>query len=191
MSSCPSQPHRRRNVIDRHCPVPVGPETTAAAAQTTAATARCAPPASSGGITGSAAVQPALLPSAPPTPPPSALRTAPAAATRSANISRTREITCVASSEWPPSSKKLSCTPTARHPQHLAPDPRQQFFHRRPRLPHTTHSRCPYAPPPAPAARCRSTFPFGVSGNSSSSTNCAGTMYSGNCSCRCSRNSAC
>src|SRR5262249_17544031 len=28
------------------------------------------------------------------------------------NASRTREITCVASSEWPPNSKKLSSTPT-------------------------------------------------------------------------------
>ena len=36
-----------------------------------------------------------------------------------------REVTRVASSEWPPSSKKLSVTPTRSTPEHLAPDPRQ------------------------------------------------------------------
>ena len=66
---------------------------------------------------------------------------------------RIREITCVASSEWPPSSKKLSCTPDALQSQHLAPDLRQPLLHRRPRR-HVARLRRETAPPPAPAAPC-------------------------------------
>src|SRR5215212_9400126 len=100
---------------------------------------------------------------------------------------RTREMTCVASSEWPPRSKKLSWTPTRSRPSTSA----QTLA--------STSSTCvrgaAYSPPPPPAAsgtgrRLRSTFPFGVKGNSSSTTNCEGTMYSGSPAFRCPRSPA-
>ena len=91
------------------------------------------------------------------------------------NASRTRAITWVASSEWPPSSKKLSWTPTRSTPQHLGPDAGQQLLDRRARRDDRRR--------PAPARRRsgagsarRSTLPLGVSGSASSSTNADGTM---------------
>ena len=87
-------------------------------------------------------------------------------------------MTCVASSEWPPRSKKLSWTPTRSSPstsaQMLASvssigprggDERGVSSRDRSR---------------SGAGRAsRSTLPFGVSGSASSATNAEGTMYSG------------
>ena len=52
----------------------------------------------------------------------SAPRTARAGAARRRRASRSRETTCVASSECPPRSKKSSWTPTRLDTEHLAPD---------------------------------------------------------------------
>ena len=115
-------------------------------------------------------------------PPPSAPRTAPAAAPPPRTPARTRAITRVASSECPPSSKKLSST----HPlqaQHLRPDPAQQLFHRR--------ARRPYCPP----SRTDHSGAGSAAGPPSRSASAAtpptpppplGTMYSGNRSRKCS-----
>ena len=66
--------------------------------------------------------------------------------------------------ESPPSSKKLSSTPTRSHPQHRRPDPRQLAARR------ACAARRPSFPAPAERApgraeRARSTLPFGVSGS--------------------------
>ena len=43
-------------------------------------------------------------------------------------LRRKRATTRVARSEWPPSSKKLSCTPILSSFRYFAPDLRDQFF---------------------------------------------------------------
>ena len=91
--------------------------------------------------------------------------------------SRIRETTCVASSEWPPSSKKSSCDPDALEPQHLRPDARQHLLHGRARR----HVALAAAPGDQLRGRqgARSTLPLAVSGSASSTTKADGTMYSG------------
>ena len=71
-----------------------------------------------------------------PIPPPSAARTA-AQRHLTPKRSRTRDITCVASSECPPNSKKLSCTPTVSTRNTSAQIPASDLFHRSPRRAHT------------------------------------------------------
>ena len=88
-----------------------------------------------------------------------------------------RETTWVASSEWPPSSKKSSWTPTCVD----APAPRAQ-------MPASSSSvgvrGATYAcassgrAPSGAGSALRSTLPLGVSGSASSATNAEGTMYS-------------
>src|SRR5205814_6961604 len=106
-------------------------------------------------------------------------------ATSTPNTFLTRDITCVASSECPPNSKKLSSTPTLSAPSNCS---------------HTPHNisssafRGPtYPSPPLLLSGCgnpfRSSFPFLVNGISSNSTYATGTMYSGSLPCRYSRTS--
>ena len=100
------------------------------------------------------------------------------------NAVRTRTITCVAKSEWPPSSKKFCSTPTDSH------------FSTREKIPHRISSSAVRSPCPSPplagypgsGKALRSTFPFGVSGKLSSTTNLPGSMYSGNFALSRSRN---
>ena len=66
------------------------------------------------------------------------------------NASRTRDMTCVASSECPPNSKKLSCTPTRARAPALPPRfPRGSL----PSLCVALHALPPQARSPAPATR--------------------------------------
>ena len=92
---------------------------------------------------------------------------------------RIRSISVTASSECPPSSKKLSCRPTRSTPQQLRPDRRQRRSRSRPAAPRTPASRT--HPPSGAGSALRSSLPFGVSGSASSRTYAAGTMYSGSC----------
>ena len=104
------------------------------------------------------------------------------------NVSRIREITCVASNECPPNSKKLSCAPTT------------STFNRSAQMPATICSTgvsgATY--PPVNLSRftsgcgsaLTSTLPLGVKGHSSSIITTVGTMYSGKRSCKYSRSSA-
>ncbi len=86
----------------------------------------------------------------------------------------------MASNECPPSSKKLSCTPTRSRPRTSD---------------HSRDSSCSTAVrgatkassssgrvPPGTGRAFRSTLPWGVSGSPSSNTNDDGTMYSGSLS---------
>ena len=113
----PAAPARRR--CTRPTPDPAGPGTTAAAARTTAAAAGRGDTRVIGGI-GTARGAPR---SPRPGRPRSAGRTAPSSGTSTPNTLRTREITRVASSEWPPSSKKPSCAPTRSRPSTCAQIP--------------------------------------------------------------------
>ena len=89
-------------------------------------------------------------------------------------------MTCVANSEWPPISKKLSVIDTC--------STRSTCAH----TPHSTSSTavrgvCAGSGPASTglvgAGRARrSSFPLGVNGSCSNSTNAAGSMYSGRCS---------
>ena len=105
--------------------------------------------------------------------------------TSTPNACRARETTCVASSEWPPSSKKPSSTPTRSAPSTSA------------QIPASTSSvavrGAAYAAPlpcsGAGSAR-RSTLPLAVSGRLSSTTKAPGTMYSGSRAARCARSPA-
>src|SRR6266566_3684417 len=93
------------------------------------------------------------------------------------NTSRTRKITRVASSEWPPSSKKSSWAPTRSRPRTWAQIPASSSS--------TSPRGATYASPisgrPVPGAgsAARSSFPFGVSGRTVSSVKAAGIMNSG------------
>ncbi len=94
------------------------------------------------------------------------------------NASRTREINCVASSEWPPRSKKVSACPTrstwsnSTHSSarriSVAVDGGLNWVSGLP-LPCGTWRR----------RAARSTLPLGVRGKASSRTKAAGSMYSG------------
>ena len=94
---------------------------------------------------------------------------------------RARQTTWVASREWPPSSKKSSCTPTRSSPSTS------------PQIPARISSSGLLGPTAAtsstasgPGSARRSTFPFAVSGSSSSLTTACGTSASGSRSLRCS-----
>jgi hypothetical protein len=103
-----------------------------------------------------------------------------------ANTSLTRETTRMASSECPPSSKKLASTPTVSSRRVSA------------QIPASTSSAgvrgatCRSAPAAYSGAGSAlgSSLPFGVSGMLSSRTNAAGTMYSGRFSRTCPRSSS-
>ena len=101
---------------------------------------------------------------------------------------RTREITCTASSECPPSSKKLSWRPTRSTPQHLGPDLGQRLLDLA--LRRLVAARARSASPSGAGSALRSSLPFGVSGSASSRTKAAGTMYSGSRSARCARSAS-
>ena len=78
----------------------------------------------------------------------------------------------VASSESPPRSKKLSSTPTRSTPRTSANNPARISS------PAVDGPRTP--PPNSGTGNARrSTFPFAVSGNASSTTTADGTMYEG------------
>ena len=111
-----------------------------------------------------------------------------AAAAPRPSACRTREITCIASSECPPSSKKLSCRPTRSTPSSSAQIPASSVS-ASPcgRLVRSAgHTRRPSGA----GSALRSSLPFGVSGSASSHTYAAGTMYSGSSPDRCARSSS-
>ena len=101
-----------------------------------------------------------------------------ATGTSTANTARIRDTTWVASSECPPRVKKSSCTPTRSTPSSSAQIPASNSC--------TGPDGGTYCPPrpsciPSTAGRAaRSTLPLRFSGSPDSSTNTAGTMYSGN-----------
>ena len=108
---------------------PAGPGTTAAAAQTTAGSRRAAPPARSGGARRLAASR---------QPPRQRrhrrrLEQRRGSQARHPALARMRLISRVASSEWPPSAKKLSSIPTRATPQHLGKQRAQDLLLRRAR----------------------------------------------------------
>ena len=92
-------------------------------------------------------------------------------ATSTSSAARMRPISRVASSEWPPSSKKLSSMPTSATPSVSANSA------------HSTAScgvrgsrRAALAATTGAGSARRSSLPFGVSGSRSSMTNADGTM---------------
>ena len=92
--------------------------------------------------------------------------------------SRMREMTWVASREWPPSSKKSSWTPTRVDAEHLGPDRRQHLLDRR--------ARRDEARPPlgrgagrAPAAPCGRPCRWASAAARPARTKAEGTMYVG------------
>ena len=87
-------------------------------------------------------------------------------ATSTSSAARIRPISRVASSECPPSSKKLSSRPTRSTPQHLGKQPAQHRLLRRRAAPGALAGRTSSG---AGSAR-RSSLPFGVSGSRSSTT---------------------
>ena len=160
-SSAPLKPHRQRDHIGAAASPPAAPGTTAAAAHTTAGsrrTPRCSrhqrraaqrriPPPTDSRACRCSRRQPATLGAS------NRLRID----TSTPSAARIRLISRVASSECPPSSKKLSSTPTRSTPQHLGKQRAQDRLLRRARrtmrLPDDDQA-------PAPAARagraCRS-----------------------------------
>ena len=162
------------DVVGRRSPAPAGRGTRAAPARRRAAARPCAPPAPR-----------AAAPAAPrgASPPPARASPATVGPSNSArsgsstpNTSRMRETTRVASSECPPSSKKLSSTPTRSSAQHLRPDPRQHLLRRGARR----HVRVrPPTRAPAPAAPCGPACRWASAAARPATTNAAGTMYSG------------
>ena len=99
------------------------------------------------------------------------------------NTCRTREITRVASSECPPSSKKLSSAPTRSRPSTSAHTPASTSSVG---VRGATYRSSAGASSGAGSA-LRSSLPLGVSGNASMKTNAVGSMYSGRRAFRCSR----
>ena len=96
--------------------------------------------------------------------------------------------TRIASSEWPPSSKKLSCAPDpldARARRARSPRARSRARRRG-----ASYARAAYASPSGAGSALRSSLPLGVSGSASSCTNAAGTMYSGSSASRCARSAS-
>ncbi len=108
--------------------------------------------------------------------------------TSAPNASRMRETTRVASSECPPTSKKLSCAPTRSSRSTSAQIPaRISSAGVRGAVKPSSVAE----PDAAGAGRARrSTLPLDVSGSDSSTTTTPGTMYSGSRSARCRRSSA-
>ena len=152
-------------------PPPSGTGTTTAAAQTTAA----APRFSSAAPIAGNSLGPSLRHLARPTPAASAARTgSPAQAPHQASAGSARSAR-IASSEWPPSSKKLSWRPTRSTPSSSC-----QIAASACSISPSGASYAPraYASPSGAGNAFRSSFPFGVSGSASSATYAAGTMYS-------------
>src|SRR5262252_1874705 len=103
------------------------------------------------------------------------------------NASLTRDITCVASSECPPSSKKFASSPIRSSPR-TSPQipstiPSTAVLSRSSSFSSTSSSS-------GAASLPRSSFPFPVTGNSATSTYLRGVMCSGNFFFRYSRNSS-
>ena len=94
-------------------------------------------------------------------------------ATSTPSTARIRDTSRTASSECPPSAKKSSSTPTAPAPAPSANAAHSSSSLHRRRTPAGARPRTPARAAP------RSSFPFAVSGSSASTTNAAGTMYSG------------
>ncbi len=94
----------------------------------------------------------------------------------------------MASREWPPSSKKSSCTPTRSTPRTSTqiPASSSSVTVRGAAYPAANSGRAPSGAGNA----ARSIFPFAVNGNAANSTNTAGTMYSGRAAATTARNSA-
>jgi hypothetical protein len=89
------------------------------------------------------------------------------------SVCRRREMTCTASSEWPPKSKKLSRRPT----RSIRSTSAQIFASACSVSPDgASYSRTAYASPSGAGSVLRSTFPFGVCGYACSHTYASGTM---------------
>ena len=84
-----------------------------------------------------------------------------------------RETTRVPSSEWPPSAKKSSCTPTRSVPSTAAQIPTRISSAG---VEGGTGSPSPAASAAGSGRARRSVLPLGVSGMASSATNADGTM---------------
>src|SRR5262249_40391941 len=84
---------------------------------------------------------------------------------------------CVANREWPPSSKKLSHTPTRSKPNNRAHSPARTSSSGV--LGGRYRSDVSSRRSPGGGKRLRSTFPFAFRGNESSTTNAEGIMNSG------------
>ncbi len=99
------------------------------------------------------------------------------------NASRTCATTRVASSECPPNSKKSSRTPTCSSFSTSAQIPANACS-----VGVRAATYCPTSGRPSGAGnRPRSIFPLPVNGNSGSTTNAVGTIYSGRVRLSCSR----
>ena len=98
---------------------------------------------------------------------------------RRASLAPMRNVSRAASSEWPPSAKKSSWTPTAAGP---AARPQTSARAGLDGVARGTRS-CPSFGAAGARQRARSSLPLGVSGKASSATNAAGTMYSGRRAC--------
>ena len=94
----------------------------------------------------------------------------------------TRAVTRTASSEWPPSSKKLSWTPTRGTPS-TSPRCAASSSSVGVARGDVARRRRPW-PASGAGSALRSTLPLGVSGSASSTTKAEGTMYSGSRCCR-------
>ena len=146
------EPQRQRDRVGRARDLPGDRGTTAGAAQTTAeARPDAATPTQR---------RPRRLrrrPGAWPAPPRSGLRTGCGWRPRHPSVARMRLISRVASSEWPPSAKKLSSMPTRSSAQHLGEQRAQDLLLRRARRARHACAACKLRAPAAPGGRaCRS-----------------------------------
>ena len=90
----------------------------------------------------------------------------------------TASIIRAASSEWPPRSKKLSCTPTLADAEQVLPDVRELTSSDAAAAGRASRARCASRASGSGSA-ARSSLPLAVSGSAASTTSAAGTMYVG------------
>ncbi|CAA9359059.1 MAG: hypothetical protein AVDCRST_MAG68-4252 [uncultured Gemmatimonadetes bacterium] len=108
-------------------------------------------------------------------------------ATSTPSAWRTREITCIPSSECPPSSKKWSHRPTRST---LSTSRQMEASAVSTSPTGASYARATPALPSGAGSALRSTLPLGVSGSEASRTYAAGTMCSGTRPARCSRSAS-
>ena len=169
----------RRACCRRRCPAPAGPGTRAAAARTTAAAASPSRTAGTQRRRRCGCPRPAqqLLHPRGELRQRRRLEERPQRQLHPERLAHPRRPPACASSEWPPSSKKSSCTPTRSTPSTSAQIPASQLLHRRRAAPRTPSLRARRAPAPAAPAGppCR----WASAAAASSTTKADGTMYSG------------
>ena len=182
-SSRPRKPQRRRHVVGSAAPGPAGRGTRAAPGRRRAARR---PDRSASADRPPEPARRQRRPAPAPGPRPSAPRTAARSGSSTPEPPRTRDTSRVASSEWPPRSKKSSCDPDPLDAQQLGQDPRQQLLDRRRAAPRT--ARPPRASPRRPRQRPAVHLAVGVSGSAARTTKATAPCSSG--SSRCSRPAA-